>query len=93
MLTVGPSLARRLLWTGGGMVICFTALLGLAATDTDCHQQLLLAAVLAINTVYSSVNAVFQVIFWRWHQVTVWVSGELPGQPWSVSGAVHRECE
>ena len=51
----------RLLACSVGMVACYLVIQTVVSLDTDSVQQLLLVTVLLMNTLYSSINAVFQV--------------------------------
>ena len=51
----------RLLACSVGMVACYLVIQAVVSLDTDTVQQLLLVTMLLMNTLYSSINAVFQV--------------------------------
>ena len=54
-------LRTRLLASSLVMIICFIIIQIMASLDTDSNQQALLVIILVVNTIYSSVNAIFQV--------------------------------
>ena len=43
------------------MIICFLITQVMVSLDTDNMQMALIVTILVVNTVYSSINAVFQV--------------------------------
>merc|ERR1719419_191845 len=57
------ALMRRLIWTSIVMVLCFVFMIAMASMNTDSWQNNLLIMILVINTIYSSINAVFQASF------------------------------
>ena len=58
-------LRTRLLASSLIMIICFIIIQIMASLDTDSNQQALLVIILVVNTIYSSVNAIFQVVISR----------------------------
>ena len=44
-----------------GMIFCFLIIQVMVSLETDNIQLVLIVTVLAVNTVYSSINAIFQV--------------------------------
>ena len=55
-------LRTRLLTSSLVMVICFIIIQILVSVDPDNPQQALFVIILILNTIYSSVNAIFQVV-------------------------------
>ena len=58
-------LRTRLLASSLVMIICFIIIQIMVSLDTDSYQQALLIIILVVNTIYSSVNAIFQVVISR----------------------------
>ena len=56
-------LRTRLVASSLIMIICFIIIQIMVSLDTDNHQQALLVTILVVNTIYSSVNAIFQVVY------------------------------
>ena len=57
------SLTKRLIGTSLVMVLCFAVIVTISSLDTDTWQDSLLIMMLVTNTIYSSINAVFQASF------------------------------
>ena len=55
-------LRTRLLASTLVMIICFIVIQIMVSLDTDNHQEALLIIILVLNTIYSSFNAIFQVV-------------------------------
>ena len=56
-------LRNRLLASCLVMIICFIIIQIMVSLNTDKHQHALLVIILVVNTIYSSVNAIFQVVY------------------------------
>lgn len=54
------NLKRLLIWTSVAMVLCFVCIITLSSLNTETWQDYLLIVMLVANTLYSSINAVFQ---------------------------------